>query len=33
LALSGLAFEGGHHRAIDDARNIARLAMDVICRE
>jgi inhibitor of KinA sporulation pathway (predicted exonuclease) len=30
LALSGLAFEGRHHRAIDDARNIARLATHVL---
>jgi len=30
LKLAGLPLEGTHHRAIDDARNIARLAMRVL---
>jgi len=30
LQLSGLPLEGAHHRAIDDAKNIARLAMLIL---
>ena len=32
LEVAGIALEGTHHRAIDDARNIAKMAVWVIPR-
>ncbi len=32
LAILGLTLEGTHHRGIDDARNIARIAQDLLTR-